>query len=137
MRTNPKDIQVVGAAIICEGRVLCAQRGTGKSLAGYWEFPGGKIEPHETPQEALCREIQEELLCIIDVADRVSVSRQHYDFGTIVLTTFLCKLVVGTPHRTEHQNLQWLAPSDILSLDWAPADREAVARIAAMDFKNR
>ena len=130
------DIQVVGAAIVRNGKVLCAQRGLGKSLAGYWEFPGGKIEPHETPEEALRREIHEELLCTVEVDRRICESRQPYDFGTVVLTTFLCQLADGTPQLTEHQQLQWLAPSNILSLDWAPADRETASQIAAMDFKH-
>ena len=68
---EPKLIKVVGAAIIKDGKVLCAQRGAGKSLAGYWEFPGGKIEAGETPQQALQREIEEELLCEIDIDQRL------------------------------------------------------------------
>ena len=133
--TNPKDIEVVGAAIVRNGKVLCAQRGAGKSLAGYWEFPGGKIEPHETPQEALRREIQEELRCTVDVGRKICVSRQSYDFGTIRLITFLCQLMEGIPQLTEHQRIQWLAPANILSLNWAPADRDAVSHVAAMKFQ--
>lgn len=63
MDSHAKIINVVGAAIVRDGAVLCAQRGPGKSLAGYWEFPGGKIEPYETSRQALHREIEEELLC--------------------------------------------------------------------------
>ena len=69
MERERKIINVVGAAIVTNGTLLCAQRGPGKSLAGYWEFPGGKIEPHETARQALHREIEEELLCEVEVAE--------------------------------------------------------------------
>ena len=132
--SGTKRIRVVGAAIVRDGRVLCAQRGDGKSLAGYWEFPGGKIEPHETPREALHREIEEELLCEVEVADEVCITVQPYDFGTVELTTFVCHLTSGTPRLTEHRDIRWELPADMPSLDWAPADREAVRLISAMDL---
>lgn len=66
-----KIINVVGAAIIKDGEVLCARRGEGKSLAGYWEFPGGKIELHESARQALHREIEEELLCEVEIGSEV------------------------------------------------------------------
>ncbi|NEG69928.1 (deoxy)nucleoside triphosphate pyrophosphohydrolase [Bifidobacterium choloepi] len=130
-----KLIDVVGAAIVNQhGEVLCGQRGPGKSLAGYWEFPGGKIEPGETPEQALRREIEEELLCEVTVGERVCTSRYAYDFGTVQLTTFICRLVDGTPHLTEHEEIRWVAPKDMPSLDWAPVDHEAVERLSAMTF---
>ncbi|OZG62849.1 DNA mismatch repair protein MutT [Bifidobacterium lemurum] len=125
-----KVIRVVGAAIMKDDMVLCAQRGKGKSLADYWEFPGGKIEPHETAREALHREIEEELLCEIEIAEELCTSTYVYDFGTVQLTTFLCHLIEGTPHLTEHQRICWLMPAKLPDLDWAPADREAVRLIA-------
>lgn len=129
---NPKVINVVGAAIVRDGKVLCARRGPGKSLAGYWEFPGGKIEPHETARQALHREIEEELLCEVDVAGEVCTSEYAYDFGTVRLTTFVCHLLDGSevPHLTEHTEIRWLEPTAMPELDWAPVDREAVGIIA-------
>lgn len=109
-----------------DGRIFCAQRGAGHSLAGKWEFPGGKIEPGETPQQALVREIHEELLCTVQVDDLVCTTEQHYDFGTVVLSTFLCHLAKGEPQLTEHQDAEWISPSEITRLDWAPADNAHV-----------
>ncbi|KAA8825893.1 (deoxy)nucleoside triphosphate pyrophosphohydrolase [Bifidobacterium reuteri] len=130
MKPETKIINVVGAAIVKDGTVLCAQRGHGKSLAGYWEFPGGKIEPHETAREALHREIEEELLCEVDVADEICTSEYRYDFGTVRLTTFVCHLTSGTPRLTEHTDIRWLEPSAMPELNWAPVDREAVCILA-------
>ena len=127
-------INFVGAAIVKDGKVLCAQRGEGRSLAGFWEFPGGKIEPHETARQALHREIEEELLCEVEVANEVCTSSYDYDFGTVVLTSFVCHLISGAPHLTEHHEIRWVAPAEMPTLDWAPADREAVRLISAMDF---
>ena len=81
MDPERKIINVVGAAIVTNGTVLCAQRGPGKSLAGYWEFPGGKIEPHETARQALHREIEEELLCEVEVAEEVCT--REYAYGSL------------------------------------------------------
>ena len=118
MDSHAKIINVVGAAIVRDGAVLCAQRGPGKSLAGYWEFPGGK----------------EELLCEIKVADEVCTSEYAYDFGTVRLITFICHLIDGMPRLTEHTDIRWLDPSAMPQLNWAPVDRTAVGIIAGMRF---
>ena len=131
---EPKLIKVVGAAIIKDGKVLCAQRGAGKSLAGYWEFPGGKIEAGETPQQALQREIEEELLCEIDIDKKVCTSDYLYDFGNVQLTTFLCHLIEGMPRLTDHECIEWVEPSQMPRLRWAPVDHDAVTRISGMAF---
>ena len=125
---------MVGAAIVDDGRVLCAQRGEGRSLAGYWEFPGGKIEPQETPRQALRREVEEELLCEVEILDEVCSSEYDYDFGTVRLTTFVCRLLAGTPRLTEHAAIRWVEPSAMPELHWAPVDHEAVALIASGVF---
>ncbi len=125
-----KQIAVVGAVIEHDGLILCAQRATG-ALAGMWEFPGGKIEPGESALQALEREIREELRCVVDVGDEVTTTAHEYDFGTVTLTTFRCRLIEGEPELTEHAAIKWLAPSDLPSLDWAPADIPAVQILAA------
>lgn len=121
-----KQINVVGAVVIRDGFVLCAQRGGGGPLAGLWEFPGGKIEPDETAREALSREIDEELRCVVSVGDEVTTTSHDYEFGTVVLTTFYCDLLAGEPVLTEHTAVRWLAPEDLQSVPWAPADVPAV-----------
>lgn len=125
-----RQIDVVGAVVIDNGLVLCAQRGSG-ALAGLWEFPGGKVEPDETPQTALAREIDEELGCAIDVGERVTTTAHAYDFGIVTLTTYDCRLRAGTPRPTEHARIQWLVPADLHTLEWAPADIPAVELISA------
>lgn len=125
-----KQINVVGAVIVKDGEILCAQRGEGGSLAGMWEFPGGKVEPGETPRAALAREVSEELLVEIRVGERVETTTYQYDFGLITLTTFFCELRSGTPLLVEHAAVQWLAPADLNALEWAPADLPAVRKIS-------
>lgn len=125
-----KQIDVVGAVIVRDGLVLCTQRGAGK-LAGLWEFPGGKIEPGESPQAALVREIVEELGCQIEVGELLTTTTHTYDFAVVTLTTFYCSLVAGTPKLTEHAAANWLAPDQLDTLEWAPADVPAVQLIKA------
>lgn len=126
-----RQIDVVGAVITKDGLVLCAQRGAGGSLAGLWEFPGGKVEPGETPRAALEREITEELDCTIAVGDEITLTSHEYDFAIINLTTFACTLLAGTPVLTEHAQILWSKPEDLLDLEWAPADIPAVNLVRA------
>lgn len=121
-----RQIPVVGAVIVREGRILCARRAPGGAAGGLWEFPGGKIEPGETPREALVREIAEELCCQIVVGAEVATTTHADDVADVTLTTFRCELVSGEPVLTEHTEIRWLAPADLTSLDWAPADVPAV-----------
>jgi len=127
------DIHVVGAVIIENGLVLCAQRGQDQNLAGLWEFPGGKIEPGESPTAALEREIAEELDCTIEVGDLITTTTHEYEFGVINLTTFYCQLISGKPATSEHASIRWLRPEELLAIEWAPADVPAVQCIRA-DF---
>lgn len=128
-------INVVGAVIVRNHTVLSAQRGPSMSLAGMWEFPGGKIEHGETPEEAVRREMREELLCKIDVGERVETTCHTYDFGTVALTTFYATLVDGEPTRTEHSAIRWIPIAELDSLIWAPADIPAVMRVMS-DFSD-
>ena len=131
-----KQINVVGAVIVRDGQILCAQRGPAGSLAGMWEFPGGKIEQGESPREALRRELEEELHLDTDVGDEIVSTAYDYDFGTVTLTTFYCVADGQEPVLTEHADVRWLAPAELHTLEWAPADIPAVQRIQS-DFLAR
>lgn len=124
-----RSIEVVGAVIVSEGRVLCTQRGANGPLSGRWEFPGGKVERGEAPRDALVREIREELRCQIGVGEAVTTTTHDYEFATVTLTTFYCTVVNGHPSLTEHNEMRWLEPRELLTLDWAPADVPAAALI--------
>ena len=124
-----KRIDVVGAVIVRDGFVLCAQRGSSGALPGMWEFPGGKIEIGESPREALEREIVEELECRVRVGEQVASTSHEYEFGIVTLTTFYCDLVEGEPKLSEHDEVTWLPPSELHQLEWAPADIPAVELI--------
>ncbi len=126
-----RQILVVGAVIVKDGLVLCAQRGPQGSLPGLWEFPGGKIEQDESPAAALEREIREELECIVEVGSEITTTTHAYDFGDVTLTTFYCSLLAGTPTLTEHVAIKWLRPGELDTIPWAPADIPAVDLIRA------
>ena len=126
-----KEIIVVGAVITRDNLVLAAQRSATMSLPGMWEFPGGKIEPGETEQEALVREIDEELGAEILVGQRITSTRHEYDFGFVTLTTFYATLMSESIDRTEHSELRWVTAEEMRDLDWAPADIPAIELIIA------
>ncbi len=121
-----KPVEVVGAVIARDDTVLCAQRGVEGRLPLKWEFPGGKVESGETPRQALEREVREELQCDIEVGRKLTTTIHAYDFATISLTTFLCRLIEGEPQLNEHSAVMWLSRAELPSLDWAPADVPAV-----------
>ena len=123
---SKKIINVVAAAIERDGKIFCAQRPEGKSLGGFWEFPGGKLEIGESPEQALVREIKEELNSEIEIISYINEASYDYDFGTVVMKTYHAKLISGNLELLEHQNSTWLAPDELATLNWAPVDRPAV-----------
>lgn len=119
-------IQVVGAAIIRnKNELLCAQRGYG-SLIGKWEFPGGKVEKGETDQQALAREIKEELNIEVEVEELIDENYNEYPDKNINLKVYKCKYVSGEIKDVEHKALKWKKPDEVESLDWAEADKPIV-----------
>ena len=119
-------IQVVGAAIINDkAELLCAQRGYG-SLIGKWEFPGGKVEKGETHQEALAREIREELNIEVEVGELIDENYNEYPDKNINLKVYKCQYISGEIKDVEHKALEWKRPYEVESLDWAEADKPIV-----------
>ncbi len=125
-------VQVVAAALIdASGRVLAAQRLPGGSLAGLWEFPGGKIEAGETPEAALVRELGEELGIAIDVIalqPLMFVSHAYADFHLLMLV-YTCRTWVGTPVGMQGQALRWGNLADLAVLAMPPADVPVLAAL--------
>lgn len=117
-----KKIEVVGAVLINEDRVFAAKRGPGKSMAGYWEFPGGKVEAYETPEAALARELREELKIDVTVGEFIVTATHEADTTVIELSTYLCTIIEGVPVLTEHEEFRWLPVSELSDVEWAPAD---------------
>lgn len=121
-----KNYKCCGCSHRKDGKIFCAQRPEGKSLGGYWEFPGGKLEEGESPEEALIREIHEELNSQIEIISFINEASYDYDFGTVVMKTFHARLISGNLDLLEHQDSAWLEPNRLKTLNWAPVDRPAV-----------
>lgn len=125
-----KDIYVVGAIIESKGKILCAQRSAIMTLSDLWEFPGGKIEGDETHQEALTREIKEELKLDINVSGELFAETVFtYEFGRVHLAAYRCEYLKGTTILAEHKAVKWLEPHELGSLEWAPADIPIVEKL--------
>jgi 8-oxo-dGTP diphosphatase len=124
-----KTFDVVAAVIVKDNKVFCAQRGPGRALEGKWEFPGGKIENNETHQQALIREIKEELNSEIEVNDFIICSYYEYETFNIYLHAYYCNIINGNLELTEHTNKIWISISLMNTLDWAPADLPIVNKI--------
>ena len=123
-----KTIKVVAAVIKDNGRIFATQRGYG-DFKGGWEFPGGKIEEGETPQEALKREIREELDAEIVVGDLIDTIEYDYPTFHLSMDCFWCKIVNGNLVLKEHQAARWLDKDTITDVQWLPADIELVEKI--------
>ena len=125
-----KSIEVVAAIIRRNGRILATQRGYGEFKDG-WELPGGKTERGETPQQALIREIKEELKSEILVGEKLCTVEYDYPKFHLTMHCFWCDLLDGEPVLLEHEAARWLTADELNSVDWLPADVQVVEAILA------
>ena len=120
-----KSIEVVAAIIRKGEKVFATQRGYGE-WKDWWEFPGGKIEQGESPEEALCREIREELSAEISVERFVCTVEYDYPKFHLTMHCYLCSLQTEALHLNEHEAARWLTSEEMDSVEWLPADREVL-----------
>ena len=124
--------EVTAAIILKDNKVLIAQRALGENLAGKWEFPGGKIELGETPQDCLKREIREELDVDIEVLDFFGESIYTYHSGTIKLMAFWCQWMSGKFTLKVHSQIAWVNHNELDLYDFAPADIPLVEKLKSV-----
>lgn len=133
-----KIIRVAAAAIIDQEKdlVLAGKRNADRLVGGYWEFPGGKIEKGETPQQTAKREVEEELNAEIIVGPQLGETvRYEYDFGIVELTVFFAKMTAHDFKLVAHSKIEWLPAAQVGKLNWAPADAPLIAELAKTDVK--
>ena len=116
-----KTIEVVAAVIIRDGKIFATKRGYG-DWKGWWEFPGGKMEPGESPQEALVREIHEELEADIEGGELIETVEWDYPDFHLTMHCFWCSLLSESVHLNEHEAAAWLTADSLNSVRWLPAD---------------
>ncbi len=114
-----------------DGRVLLARRPEGRSLAGLWEFPGGKLMDGETPEAALIRELKEELGVNTEASCLAPIAFASYDSGDfhLLMPLFVCRKWSGQATAREHQELRWVRPQDLLDFEMPQADRPLAAQL--------
>ncbi len=123
-----KHVEVVCAVIKNDkDEILCCKRGPGRSLEGFWEFPGGKVESNETHEQTIIREIKEELLSDIEPIRYIGVSNYEYTNldkpFSITMYAYECNLIQGELRLTEHTEKKWMKNEDLKTLNFAPADK--------------
>ena len=123
-----KTVRVVAAVIRKDNRIFATQRGYGEFKDG-WEFPGGKIEDGETPEQALAREIKEELDTEIQVGKLIDTIEYDYPKFHLSMDCFWCEIMQGGLELKEHEAARWLSKEELYSVDWLPADVGVIERV--------
>ena len=123
-----KTVRVVAAVIRKDDKIFATQRGYGEFKDG-WEFPGGKIEEGETPEQALAREIKEELDTEIEVGKLIDTIEYDYPKFHLSMDCFWCEIMQGGLELKEHEAARWLSKEELYSVDWLPADVGVVERV--------
>lgn len=131
MPLSVKTLEVAAAVITHDSRIFATQRGYGEFKDG-WEFPGGKVEPGETPRQALEREIREELDTVIDVGELVETVEYDYPAFHLTMHCFLCTVRSGDLVLKEHEAARWLTREELDSVDWLPADVAVADKLKMM-----
>jgi len=126
-----KQIEVVAAIIRKGDKIFATQRGYGE-WQDWWEFPGGKMEVGETPEEALVREIREELSAEISVGELLTTVEYDYPAFHLTMHCFLCTLVGEALHLNEHEAARWLTKEELGSVKWLPADEIVIKEVRCM-----
>lgn len=124
-----KHIEVVAAIILRDGRIFATQRGYGE-WKDWWEFPGGKIEPGESPEDALKREIREELATEIEVDELLTTVEYDYPKFHLTMHCYLCTIISGDLSLLEHEDARWLALDELDCVKWLPADKDVIEKLS-------
>ena len=122
-----KKVEVVAAVILQDGKLFATQRGYGE-WKDWWEFPGGKIESGETPEEALKREIREELATEIEVKELLTTIDYDYSKFHLTMHCYLCTILSCQPSLLEHEDARWLEMNEVNSVRWLPADKDVIEK---------
>jgi len=128
-------IKVTAAILAKDGRLIIAQRKSADHLAGKWEFPGGKVEEGETPEECLKRELKEEFDIQVSVGDCLGSSIYHYDHLSIELMAYRSEWVAGEIAMLDHKDYQWVTVDQLSEFDFAPADLPFVDKLRRGDIE--
>ena len=129
-----KNIEVVAAIICKEDQIFATQRGYGE-WKDWWEFPGGKMEAGETPEEALVREIREELSAEISVDEFLCTVEYDYPKFHLTMHCYICSLLTESLHLNEHEAARWLKNNELDSVKWLPADKIIVEQLIVTNVK--
>jgi len=121
-------IEVCCAIIVKEFKILAVQRGPQSNHPWKWEFPGGKINPLETAEQCIVREIEEELMIRLGISEPLLTVEYDYGKGQLRLIPFVCKVLSGEIKLMEHADLQWFALEEWETLDWLDADRDLILK---------
>lgn len=124
-----REVFVVAGAIVKDGKVFAAQRGNKGKTAFKFEFPGGKIEPGESPEQALARELREELSINVEVHELITAIVDEYEDVILHIDTYRCSLISGTPTLSEHIAMAWSNKEELDKLEFSPADKPTLEKI--------
>ena len=134
MIESKKTIEVVAAIIIRDGKLFATQRGYGE-WKDWWEFPGGKIEPEESQEDALKREIREELATEIEVGTLLSTVEYDYPKFHLTMHCYLCTIISGELSLLEHEDARWLTTDELDSVKWLAADKDVIEKLITISVK--